>query len=48
MAKGKIPPAFAANAARMKAGKPLVKKSGATVPPKNVAKRTTGKGKTGR
>lgn len=30
MAKRKLPPALAANAARMKAGKPLVKKSGGT------------------
>lgn len=49
MAKGKIPPQFAANAARMKAGKPLVKKSGATVTPKNVSKRSGGgKGKSGK
>jgi hypothetical protein len=46
MAKGKIPPQFAANAARMKAGKPLAKKSGGTVTPKNVSKR--GKGKSGK
>lgn len=43
-----MPAAFAANAARMKAGKPLVKKSGTTVPPKNVSKRTGGKGKSGK
>lgn len=45
MAKGKIPAAFKANAARMKAGKPLVKASGAKVTPKNVSKRGTTKGK---
>lgn len=43
-----MPAAFAANAARMKAGKPLVKSSGAKVPPKNAAKRTGGKGKSGK
>lgn len=47
MAKGKIPPQFAANVARMKAGKPLAKKSGGTVPAKNAAKRA-GKAKSGK
>lgn len=40
MAKRKLPAAFKANAARMKAGKPLVTKSGRNVTPKNLSKRT--------
>lgn len=39
MAKRALPAAFKANAQRMKAGKPLVKKSGAKAMPKNVGKR---------
>jgi hypothetical protein len=39
MAKRAMPAAFRANAARMKAGKPLVKKGGKTATPKNASKR---------
>lgn len=43
MAKGRVPKAFKANAAAMKAGKPLKKSSGGSVPPKNISKRRKSK-----